>query len=82
MSGNRLCSKLVGWLAAVHGLDRVRPKLGRVGIEAENELTLSFLNERCESVAKGLKLTLDQPPLTVALSLAPGENLGTLLAAI
>ena len=31
--------------AAVRGLDRNWPEFGRVRIEAENELTLSFLNE-------------------------------------
>lgn len=60
----------------------MRPKLGRIGVEAENELTLPFFNKRCEAVAKGLMLGLDQPPLTVCLSLAPAENFGTLLAAI
>lgn len=60
----------------------MRPKLGRVGIEAENELTFPFLDKRCEAVAKGLNLRLDQPPLTVCLSFAPAENFGTLLAAI
>jgi hypothetical protein len=43
----------------VNGLDLLRPKLGRVGIEAENELTLSFLNECCKSVPKGLRRGLD-----------------------
>lgn len=86
------CIVSVGTGRAVRGLDRARPKLGRVGIETEDELTLSFLNERSETVAErlgpewpgpvGLRLILDQPPLTVALSFAPGENLGTLLAAI
>jgi hypothetical protein len=37
------------------GLDRLRPKFGRVGIEAENELALAFRDERCKTVAKGLR---------------------------
>lgn len=66
----------------VIGLDLSRPKFGRVRIETEDELTLSFFNEYCEAVAKGLMRSLDQPPLTVCLSFAPAENFGTLLALI
>lgn len=67
---------------AVNGLDRRPPESGRVGVETEDELTLSFLNERGEPVAERLRAICDQPPLTVFLSFAPAENRGTLLAAI
>lgn len=77
------CGRRVSNLLRSAGcLDCRIPEFRRVRIEAENELTGPFFDKRCESVAKGLRLSLDQPPLTVCLSFAPAENFGTLLAAI
>jgi hypothetical protein len=36
-----------------HGLDRDLPQRGRVGVEAENDLALSLLDERGEPVSEG-----------------------------
>jgi hypothetical protein len=79
-AGGSLNRRLAG--DAVDGLDRRPPEPGRVGVETDDELTLSFLNERGEPVAERLRAICDQPPLTVFLSFAPAENRGTLLAAI
>lgn len=68
--------------AAARGLERPGPEIGRIGVEAEDELTFPLLNERGEPVAERLSVLADQPPLTVCLSFAPAENRGTLLAAI
>jgi hypothetical protein len=82
--GNRVCCDVCRHPAGrtVTGLDLSRPKLGRVRIETEDELTLSLFNEICQTIAKRLRRGLDQPPLTVCLSFAPAENFGTLLALI
>ena len=40
-------------LPIAHGLDRDLPQGGRVRVEAEDDLTASFLDERSEPVSEG-----------------------------
>jgi hypothetical protein len=39
--------------AMADGLDRDRPQRGRVGVEAQDDLTAPLLYERCEPVSEG-----------------------------
>jgi hypothetical protein len=40
-------------LTIAHGLDRDLPQVGRVGVEAENDLASPFLDECSELVSEG-----------------------------
>ena len=60
------------------GPDRDRPKPGRVGVEAENDLAAALLYERREPISEVLR----QEPLMLFFSALPALNFGTRLAAI
>ena len=70
MGGASLLGRLVG---------RLRPEPRGVGIEAENDLRLAFLDPRGEPCAEGIG---GQEPFSVFFSPEPGVNLGTREAAI
>lgn len=61
------------------GVARARPlpsQLGRVGVEAETDLTATLFNERREPIGKARQRV--QPPLTLVFRAEPAEKRGTL----
>lgn len=85
----RLFRRGAGWRSApLPGPDSRRPQAGRIGVEAENDLTATLLYERRKPVGEGLPGTEArvngwvQPRLTAVFSAEPALNRGTLLAAI
>src|SRR5207244_13121293 len=64
-------------------LDPLRPKRGRLGVEAEHDVAAALLYERREPIRERSGSARDyQPLLTAFFSAEPALNRGTLLAAI